>query len=246
MNEKQRLQKRIEKLEVEEAKKQQDAIRLKNYKAFKNRVPDWMIGRAHADLDFINQKYSSDRLKSLLPVSVSVSGNTGHTYRDQAPVTDSTNTYFHNVWNDNYKTNESEFQDKLNALVQEEVSKITKQLPVVLEMFGLQSNRYWINENNFPKEKLKEIENDIQKAQAEILDTYSDEEFLNLIRIRSGWREENGVSVPKYPDPDVDLSHSRMILFRYIFSSRPSLWQAFMDCKFYKDHKDKFMPIKKK
>lgn len=233
---KKELLKQLRELEEKEEADKQEKIKQDNYKKFIEREEDWFIGKAHADLDFIGKRYSSDRNLPLLPSTVTITGNCGASFRGEAPVTDATNTYFRNVWNTNYTYDERKFQEKLNKLVQTEVNRICRQLPTVLEMMGLQSNDYWVTEENFPKDKLPEVKKEIEKNQAVILNKYSDKEFLKLIRRQNGWvNSETGEHIPEYLD--VNLSHSRMILFRYIFKNRPTLQSAFKETNFYKHYK---------
>ena len=237
MRTKQEVKKELQEIEEKEKIEEENTRKQKNYENFKERSEDWMIGKAHADLEFINIRYSSDKEQSLLPISVSISGNCGHSFTGKAPITSATKTYFRNVWDTNYTQNERAFQDKLNKMVQNEVNKICRQLPVVLEMMGLQSNHYWINEEHFPKDKLAEIKNEVEKEQSKILNNYPDDEFLKLIRKQNRWMTKEGDPVPEHLN--VDLSHSRMILFRYIFKNRPTLQTAFKETKFYKQWKQR-------
>ena len=235
MDTKKELLEKLAILEKKESEEKEIKRKEENYQRFKDRAEDWMIGKAHADLDFINKKYSSERMKELLPISVSISGNCGETFRGEAPITHATHTYFRNVWNTDYKRNEEVFIEKLTEMVKKEVLKICRQLPVVLEMMGLQSDSYWITGEHFPKDKLTDIKNDVEKERAKILDRYKDKEFLDLIRKQSGWTSEDGTPVPEHLD--VNLYHSRMILYRYIFKHRPTLQKRFKKTSFYESWK---------
>ena len=237
MKTKEQLKKELYEIEEKEREEKEEKIKQDNYKKFMEREEDWFIGKAHADLEFIGKSYSSERSLPLLPATVTITGNCGTSYRGVAPVTHATNTYFRNVWDTNYTRDEEKFQVKLNELVQTEVNRICRQLPTVLEMMGLQSNHYCISESNFPKDKLSEIKKEIEKSQADILSTYPDEEFLKLIKIQRGWVTGDGEPVPEHLN--VDLSHSRMILFRYIFKNRPSLQNPFKETKFYEQWKER-------
>ena len=237
MKTKEQLLKQLRELEKKEQADKEKQIKQKNYKKFKERESDWFIGKAHADLDFISKRNSSDKELPLLPVTVSITGNCGTIFRGVAPVTSSTHTFFRNVWDTNYTFNEREFQQKVNAFVQKEVNKICRQLPVVLEMMGLQMINYRVNKINFPENKINEIKKDIENEQAKILNNYKDKEFLTLIREQHGWKNDKGEEVP--PFKDVDLSHSNMILYRYIFKYRPELQDKFKETRFYKTWKGK-------
>lgn len=238
MRTKQEIEKELREVEEAEEREKEVTRKQKNYENFKERSADWMIGRAHADLSFINIKYRSEEEGALLPDTVHISGNCSTYFQGKAPTTSATRTYFRNVWDTNYKRNEELFQQKLNKLVQDEVREICSQLPVLLEMMGLQSNHYWISTKNFPKDKLNEVKKDVEDAQAEMLDKYSDKDFLALIRKQHGWVEQStGTPVPVHDN--LNLSHSTMIVFRYIFKHRPTLQEAFKKCSFYDSWKDR-------
>lgn len=230
MRTKQEVERELREIEERENIQTEDARKQKNYEQFMERAEDFMIGRAHADLSFINERYSSDREKSVMPATVSITGNCGQSFRGKAPVTSSTRTYFRNVWNTNYTQYEDKFQEEFNELVQKYIKIVCEDLPCVLEMMGLQSNHYYLTTEHFPKEKLNGIKAEVEKAQAEILDKYHDKKFLALIRKQHGWMS-GGEPVPVHEN--VDLSHSRMILYRYIFKNRPTLQEKFRQTKFY-------------
>ena len=219
---------RAEEIRIEEEKKQ------RNYEKFKEREEDWMIGKAHADVSFIGEKYFSDMRKPLIPVSVSVSGNCGTTYYPKALLTNASKTFFHNVWS---HSDENGFQQRLNDFVQKEIEQIARKLHNVLEMMGLQSHHYFITTEFFPKDKVKEVKDDVEKARWEILDRYEDKDFEELIRHRVYWTKGDDER-EKMEEDEVDLSHSRMILYRYIFNRRPSLQERFRATKFYEQWKD--------
>mgnify|MGYP001619824707 CR=1 FL=1 len=229
---KSKLEREIRKLEeAEEAKKRSDQ-REKNFKKFMERDGDWMIDRAHADLTFINSKYYDDMNKPMIPSSVEVSGNCGKTYFPRALLTDSTKTYFHNVWD---HRNEDGFQKRFNEFVQKEIEAIARQLVPTLEMMGLQSNHYYITEEHFPKEKLETVKEEIAKAQKEVLDRYSDKEFSDLVTLQTGWvNMETNEPVPPYLN--TNLSHSSSILLNYIAKYRPSLHKAFKEVRNFKKY----------
>jgi hypothetical protein len=239
MNEtKEELQEQLRKIEAEEAQVKEDARKEENFKKFMERDVDWMIGRAHADLQYIGEKYYSDKKKALLPIAVRVSGNMGHTYQGEALITSATKTYFHNAWSTRYGDEGQAFQEKLNKLVQEEVNRICNTLPVMLEMMGLQSNHYWITAANFPEANLGIVRAEVEKAQAEILDKYPDDDFLALIKNQVGWvNGRTGEPVPEHSD--INLSHSAMIVSRYVFKHRPTLQPEFAKCSFYESWRDR-------
>jgi len=234
---KEELRKQLQEIEEREEQEREENQKEKNYTQFKERPADFMIGRAHAELNFIGARYKSDREKDLLPATVSVSGNSGYSYRGQGPVTDATKTYFRNVWNTNYTRYEDEFQKELDALVQKYVGKVCSDLVCLLEMMGLQSLHYYLTPKFFPAAKLDEVKRDVEDAQAELLDKFKDKDFLKLIRRQTGWVHNDGTPVPEHSD--VNLSHSRMILYRYIFKHRPSLHEAFRATEFYEQWKER-------
>lgn len=231
MRTKQEVERELREITESEEETKREKQRQENYTRFKERDGDWMIGRAHADISFLNERYMSDKEKELIPESVSVSGNCGTTYYPKALLTKSTKTYFHNVWRDKDR---SSFQKKLTELAQKEIEKIAHSLPCVLEMMGLQSNHYYLTSDYFPKDKINEIKSEIEAAQAEILDTYKDAEFLKLFR-KSIWSED--VDEDGERKDEVDLSHSRMILYRYILKHRPKLQKKFKGTAFYESWK---------
>jgi len=94
-------------IRVEEEKEIQAQLKADNYKKFKERAQDWIIGKAHAQFDLRDNGWhhpKGERLDcAVLPTSVSINGNCGHTYIATAEVTSATNTYFHNVIPGNYQ-----------------------------------------------------------------------------------------------------------------------------------------------
>lgn len=235
METKEELQQKLREIEEKEIMAEKELEKEKNFKNFMERSEDFMIGKAHADFSFINERYYSDKVKSLMPATVSITGNCGTSFQGKAPVTESTRTYFRNIWNTNYTRYENKFQGELNKLVQKYVKIVCNDLVCVLEMMGLQSNHYYVTEDNFPKGKLDIVKAEIEKAQAEILDKYPDNKFIALIRKQNGWMTQDGEPVPEHEN--VDLSHSRMILYRYIFKNRPTLQKRFKETEFYKQWK---------
>lgn len=165
----------LKKVQLEKKKEEDIRIKKQNFEKFMNRKSDYMIWKAHCDMEFINVRYSSDIEKELLPYWVSISWNCSHTYIPNAPITSSTKTYLHNVWAD---SDRNKFEEDLLKLVKKYVSKNCSNLHSVLEMMWLQS-LYWI-ERSFLSEDIPKIEKDIEKAQKEILDKYTDKDFEKL------------------------------------------------------------------
>lgn len=234
---KEELQNKLREIEKQEELEKEKLRKQDNFKKFMERNEDFMVGKAHADLSFINQVYYRDREKSLMPATVSITGNSGISFQGKAPVTESTRTFFRNVWDTNYTRYEDKFQEELNALVQKYVKIVCEDLVCVLEMMGLQSNHYYITSEHFPEDKLNTVKIEIEKAQKKILNKYPDEEFIALIRKQTGWKTEKGEIIPEFEN--VDLSHSKMILYRYIFKNRPTLQKRFKQTDFYKQWKEK-------
>ena len=235
MSNKNELLKQLREIEEKEAEEKEERIKEDNYKAFKNRRADFMIGKAHADLEFC-KKYSYDD-EDIFPATVHVTRNCGESFRGKAPVTSATKTYFRNVWNNNYKNLEYEFQDELNELSKKYINKVCNNLVCVLEMMGLQSNHYYVSNKFFSKERLVEVKKDIEDARAELLNKYSDEDFLNLLNSRI-WTYEDGETKEVV---EVRLSHSRMILYRYIFKHRINISDKFSNTEFYKQCKKEIL-----
>lgn len=214
---KEELKKQLAQIEEEEEAKQEEETKRANFKRFMERSPDYMVGFAHAELDFINKRYASDRSQAIMPSCVQVSGNCGKSYYPVADVTRATKTYFHNVWN---QGQEREFQDELNALAYKYVTKYAFGLQQRLEMMGLQSLYYYISEEYFLAEDVPTVRAEVEKAQDAILDTYTDDDFRGIQKNR--WHSENeDGSVTE--TVSLELSHSNHILRRYLTSHRPHL-----------------------
>lgn len=233
MEKKEQLKKELLEIEEAEEKEREDTRKQQNYERFLERDEDYMIGRAHADVSFIGERYWSDKQKPLIPVSVSVSGNSGTTYYPKALLTSASKTYFHNVWEN---ADREGFQQRFNDFVQKEIEQLSRKLHNVLEMMGLQSDDYQVSERNFPVDKLDEIRKNVEEARWEILDRYSDEDFLELLKERV-W--VNSDTDERESDVEVDLSHSRMILYRYIYHKRPNLAGAYSKTNFWADWKER-------
>ncbi len=104
-----------------------------------------------------------------------------------------------------------------------------------LEILGLQSEDFFLREI-YPKDKTEIIKDEIWKGTVKLLDGYKDKDFIELFRA-SHWSEdadEKGKTLE-----EVDLSHSRMILYRYIFQRRPKLQERFKKTQFYQSWKER-------
>lgn len=166
----------LRELEIINRKKKEDEDNKRlqeNYKKFKERKHDWIIGLGHCDVFKDNGWHHP---KGYQIGSVSVDGNCGHTYYPTADLTGASSTYFHNVWDDKHRRL---FQDKLNKLVYKEIIKIGKDPKVVLEIMGIQSDHYHLN-SNYPKNKVAEIESEIRTERFKILDKYKLKQLVAL------------------------------------------------------------------
>lgn len=217
MKTKQELLEELAKIEEQEELTKNIEVKKKNFENFMKRSPDFMVGKAHCEFNFINKRYASDRSQSVMPDCIQVSGNCGVTYRPIADITDSTRTYFHNVWKDSVKR---EFQKELNELAYKYADIVKTNLYSVLEMMGLQSLHYYVSEKHFTSEDLEIVKEEIKKSQFEILDEFKDEDFLNLLRTSIYTDDETG---EKVESSYLDLSHSRRICTDYLKENRPEL-----------------------
>jgi hypothetical protein len=198
METKEELKNKLWEIEQQEARDKKEKQLQANYEAFKNRGQDWVIGRAHAESRFKDNGWHHPK-GIQMPLTVSIRGNVGHTYIPTASVTEATMTYFHNVWENEDR---HAFEKALEELVQQEVERIAKKLQNVLEILGLQSNAYHIQES-YPKDKQEEVAKDVWDETVKVLDTYPDKDFEAM--------------------KNVQLSHSAHILHRYLKEKRPHL-----------------------
>ena len=240
METKQELKDRLYKLEQQEAEAEREKKLENNYQQFLAREPDLIIGKAHADIGItkIDYDWHSGRFFTIGD-AISIHGNCGTSYNARANITGATHTYFHNVWTDKQR---KQFQVALNKIAVKEALKIMSDLRCVLEIMGLQSDDFFKN-YIYPKNKRTEIETEIENERKKVLDKYKDKQFLELIKIQSGWstKNEDGTMTPIPAFKNTDLSHSNMILFRYVFKYRPSLHKKFKECDFYKNWKEKIL-----
>ena len=223
MNSKEELLKQLKSIEEAELLEKDRQTKAKNFEKFMQRCPDFMVGKAHCELDFINKKYASDRDQVIMPECVSVSGNMGRTYYPRAEVTDGTKTYYHNVWQDSERLN---FQKELNELAYKYVDLVRNNLKSTLELMGLQSLHYYVSNRYFLEEDLPKVKHEIEKSQAEILDNFPDEDFVKLMRHKVWTNEETGEREESHR---LDLSHSQTICKTYLANYRPSLYSSLFD-----------------
>ena len=211
---KEELQKQLAEIEKQEQIEKDYQKRKENFEKFMRRTPDYMVGKAHAELSFINKRYDSERKQAVMPACVQVSGNCGKSYYPTVDVTNATKTYFHNVWNG---IQETEFQEELNKLAHKYITKYAFGLQQRLEMMGLQSLFGLVNKSNFLEEDIPKVWEEIKKSRKEILDEYPDDDFRNLQKIH--YIYEDGTE-----EINIDLSHSEGILKDYLKENRPNLY----------------------
>lgn len=191
--EKEELLKRLAEITAKEESGEEEKMKEQNYKDFLDRKPDLVVGKAH------HQTRNTKTFDKPNLVSVSVSGSCSHVYKDQVSITTATNTYFHNVWTDDQRY---DFQQRLTEFVEQEVNKIIANPHQVVELMGLQ---YKANlRETYPKDKIKAVEEEIKKAQWEVLDKFSDDELM---------------SIP------YDLSHGGVVLADYLMNKRQHLFE---------------------
>jgi hypothetical protein len=237
-----KLKKEIENLEykkkeLENLMKEEKELEFKkkNFERFINRIDDAVIGKCHADIDLV---YNENRHEwqekedtyygiRFLNHAVHISGNCGQSYFPTARITESTHTYFHNVWT---HEQEREFQQKLDALVNEEVSKIMNSLTFKLEMLGLQHNKYY-EKQLFLESDIPKIEQSIWEETKKLLDVYSDEEFLKLIERVGNAYYGNGDKVPEYHT----IRLESYLVSKYVCENRKHLIEQFRKADNFKE-----------
>lgn len=221
-----KLESELRKLEEQEEMEAKQGKLEKNYLRFLAREKDEIIWFAHCDIE--EHQNDSWRRKQWYTIwdAISISGNCGTTYKATANITSSTYAFFHNVWTDKQRR---DFQNKLNDVAIKEIKKIMSDLSCVLEIMWLQANDFYIR-NIYPEDKKQEILSEIEKWQKEVLDTYSDEDFLWLIKNQTG-RYNMDTKEPVEPYLDTNLSHSNNILYTYVRKYRPSLHTEFKKTK---------------
>lgn len=215
MKTKEELLEELRKIEEKEKEDNRRNAKERNYEQFKNRIEDAIIGRAHISLD---------KGKKLEGSTIGIHGNCGDSYSANADVTDDTHLYFHNMWS---FEDRRKFQERLNQVAMEEIKRIMDKLNIKLDLIGLQSTKYFLDK--YPEEKHDEILAEREKAIAEVLSQYTDEDFLSLIKHEMGWVDENDEPVPAFYEPK--LSHSKDVLYKYIREYRPRLIDEFKKCR---------------
>lgn len=224
--EKEKLKLKLEEIERKEKVESENKKKKENYEKFKKRYEDYVIGKAHADINLQSIDYRWREETHTIGKCISIHGNCGTSYNAETQITSATHIYFHNVWTDKQRKS---FQDKLNKVALKEINKIMNTLPQKLEIMGLQSTYHYLD-NLYPKDKINEIKKDIWKETCKVLDKYSDKQFTDLIQVEKFWRDmKTGEKVEQFKD--VSLSHSNAILFRYIKEKRENLIKKFSECK---------------
>jgi hypothetical protein len=201
-----KLEQELRKIRKKESELKAAEVQRKNLEAFRNRPSEYLVGKAHIDLNLMGAGFVENGYAPLLPIAVSVHGNSGTTYKGKVPLTASSRLYFHNVWTSHMKEG---FERRLIEFVTKEVSHITSDLRVILELLGLNyphSGNSWMK-THFPEEALEEIEKSLDEARAEVLHRFTDEKFLQL----ADGTLYNG------------LHHSWDILKAYLTQHRPHL-----------------------
>lgn len=209
METKEQLLKKVREIEEAEASKARDDEKNRNYKKFTERGEDWVIGKAHGDIGVtkIDYDWYTNRFFTI-GNAISIHGNCGTAYNAKAQITSATHTYFHNVWTDAQRRN---FQNKLNKVALREITKIMGSLHCKLEILRLQSTSFFLD-NLYPKDKVKEVANEIWGETVKLLDSYKDKDFKDF--------------APKEGNR-IDLSHSKGILLKYLKEKRPHLLKLY-------------------
>lgn len=221
MSEKEELQSRLREIVKQEQQEVEEKRKQDNYKKFKTRIDDWVIGKAHADigLHMIDGHWRESR--KTIGDTISIHGNMGDSYNSQARVTNSTYTFFHNFWTHNQRF---QFQQKLNKVALEEIKKIVNTLPQLLDFLQYSLSDYSLKQL-YPEDKVEEIKNEIWNETCKLLDKYSDDDFLKLIVLKKGWFDgETKVPIPPFYDFDC---RNRNVLFKYIVEKRKKLISEF-------------------
>jgi len=197
---KEELLKELSTIEDKERELKSENEKIKNYEKFKERKPDLIVGKAHCDIGITNIDYSwyEDRFFKIGD-AISIHGNCGTSYNANAPITSATHTYFHNVWTEQQRRR---FQKKLDSVAIKEIIKIMSDLHFVLEIMGLQSDSFYLS-NLYPKDKVEEIKNEMEKERKKILNKYTDKQIKDVLKSR--------------------LSHGQSILENYLKKNRPNL-----------------------
>lgn len=189
-NRKSELLKELETIQKEEQRKEIDKELQKNYEEWKERPSLFLLGKAYCQPNRTRYSNTSTGFQRL-GISIHVPGNCGTTYEVTKQVPSAVVTYFHNVFTNKMR---QELQQDLNKLVEKTIAKALDTPEFILEMLGLQSDSYYLRSTeHYPKQKIAEIEAEIQKERFNVLDKFTEAQLLKV----------------------KDLSHSRGILAAY-------------------------------
>lgn len=179
LNRKEKLQKQLEEIRNKEYQEELEKELEVNYQDFKNRPSVFMLGKGYCSPPKTRYSNTTTGLTSL-GISVRIPGNSSYTYEVTSKVPSSVVTYFHNVLTDTLR---NELQQKINKVVEETIEKAVNTPEIVLEMLGLQSEHYFLHQTtHYPKDKIDEIENEIQEERFKIIDRFTEHQLLSINR----------------------------------------------------------------
>lgn len=179
LNQKEKLQKQLEEIRNKEYQEELEKELEVNYQDFKNRPSVFMLGKGYCSPPKTRYSNTTTGLTSL-GISVRIPGNSSYTYEVTSKVPSSVVTYFHNVLTDTLR---NELQQKINKVVEETIEKAVNTPEIVLEMLGLQSEHYFLHQTtHYPKDKIDEIENEIQEERFKIIDRFTEHQLLSINR----------------------------------------------------------------
>jgi hypothetical protein len=175
---KEQLKAQLTKLVEQEQKEKFEKDLEANYQAFKDRPSVFLLGKGYCSP--ITTKYS-DALTGLrsLGITVTIPGNSSYTYRVTSEVTSAVVTYFHNVITDSIR---NELQQKINKVIEETIEKVVGTPQCVLEMLGLQSEDYFLDQTvHYPKDRIDEIKKEILEERFKVVDKFAEQELISVV-----------------------------------------------------------------
>jgi hypothetical protein len=176
---KKQLKEQLEKIYQQEREEEAEKKLEENYQVFKNRPSVFMLGKGYCSP--INTRYpdTSIGLRSL-GITVTIPGNASRTYRVTSEVPSAVITFFHNIITDSIQ---DELQLKINKLVEETIEKVVGTPECVLEMLGLQSDDYYLNQSShYPKDKIAEIEKEILEERFKVIDQFTEQQLISVCK----------------------------------------------------------------
>ena len=176
---------------VDQERKVQEDLE-KNYHRFRGRPAGWVLGKAHFESGLDDRGYSRWNKNRLF--SIYVEGNAGTSYKPEAKISSTTETFFHNVWTYNQQ---AVFQRKLTALAREEIEKIAHSPVCVIQMMGLADRTESSLQRTYPKERIPDVLKSVKEERFKILENFEVNELISLY----------------YSN---DISHGRGILREYL------------------------------